>query len=390
MTASNIVMKTCIICSCLEPGRHGIGDYSVKLALQLEKRGIITSLLALNDPYIKKLYINNDSHGDIELSILRLPAGWSVKKRSEIAKKWIEKNDPNWISFQSCLFSFNPNGLPLHLRPLLLNIGKERSWHIMFHELWLGESKSDSIKHRILGFFQKILISRIIQDLKPKMIFTSNRFYQLCLGKIGVQSQIVPLFSNIPLGLNEGQDLFEMLPNEILANRKNYIIGSFFGNVYFYPEIGGKILQLKNLVEKENRKLLITHLGRGLGVKKQFREWENLYGIKTYVFGEYHEQMIGDYFRQIDCGLSTYPKVLLEKSGSIAAMNFNKLPVILLRNSFVKDCRKLSWVKEVEEILNLSDFLKSAKTHESMFAIEHTVNKYENIFSAEGDKLLVL
>ena len=379
-------MKVCIVCSCLEPGRHGIGDYTRKLAEELWQRGMQISIIALADPYISYA-MNGEESNQFEIPILRLPANWTVEKRITKAKPWLDKFDPDWISFQSCLFSFSSQGLPLNLRSLLKQISGNRLWHIMFHELWLGESENDPIKHKILGILQKRLVKRLVLDLKPKRVFTSNQFYQKCLEKIGVEAKIVPLFSNIPVGNPRGNTLFNRLPGKLLANRDNYMIATFFGSMYFSDQLNSKVLKLNNLVREENMKLLITHLGREGRVQDNLKYWQKEYGIDTFCFGECDVQEIADYFQQVDMGLSTYPKILFEKSGSIAAMNNNGLPVILLRESFEVDRRNFEWIKEVDEISRLSDFLKNAKQIESNSHEKEAIDDYFEMFTQEKYKM---
>lgn len=379
-------MKVCIVCSCLEPGRHGIGDYTRKLAEELWQRGMQISIIALADPYINSA-INGEENKQVEIPVLRLPASWTVDRRVNKVKPWLDNLDPDWISFQSCLFSFSSQGLPLNLRSLLKQISGNRLWHIMFHELWLGESENDPIKHKILGILQKRLVKRLVLDLKPKKIFTSNKFYQRCLEKIDVKARIVPLFSNIPKGNPRGNTLFNQLPGKILANRENYLIATFFGSMYFSEELITKVLKFSNLVREENMELLITHLGREDRVQENFDYWNKEYGIETFCLGECKVQQIADYFQQVDLGLSTYPKILFEKSGSIAAMKNNGLPVILLRESFEKDFRNFQWIREIDEISDLGDFLKNSKQNEENSNEKEAIEDYFEMFTEEKYKM---
>ncbi|MCH4822761.1 hypothetical protein ML462_06215 [Gramella lutea] len=379
-------MKVCIVCSCLEPGRHGIGDYTRKLAEELWQRGMQISIIALADPYVD-CAMNGEEKKQLEIPVLRLPASWSVEKRIDKAKPWLDNFDPDWISFQSCLFSFSSKGLPLNLRSLLKQISGDRLWHIMFHELWLGESANDPIKHKVLGILQKRLVKRLVLDLKPKRIFTSNKFYQSCLSKIGVEARIVPLFSNIPEGNPRGNNLFNRLPGEVLANRKDYMIATFFGSMYFSDELISKVLKLRKMVREENMKILITHLGREEKVKENFEIWHREFGLETFCLGECKVQEVGDYFQQVDLGLSTYPKILFEKSGSIAAMKNNGLPVLLLRESFEKDPRNFKWIKEIDELSELGDFLNKAKHIASDYDEKECIDDYFEMFTEEKYKM---
>ena len=370
----------------MEPGRHGIGDYTLKLAEELKRNGLEIVIIALGDPYIKNVQVFGDND-ETQIPILRLPSKWMVKQRIGYAKKWIDEFDPKWLSFQSCLFSFSTRGLPMQLRSMLKRIGGNRKWHIMFHELWLGESENDPVQHKILGILQKRLIKKLVKDLRPEKVFTSNKFYQECLAKINMEARIVPLFSNIPIGNSRGRDLFNRLPGKILGNRKNYMIATFFGSMHFSEELIGKVLKLNEKVKNENMELAITHVGRDNMVKGVFEKWQKDYGIDAHCFGECSVQQIADYFRQVDCGLSTYPKVLFEKSGSIAAMKQNNLPVILLRESFQKDDRNFHWIKEIDDISELGTFLNDNRKVDARTDITVSVDQYLKIFTSEKYKM---
>lgn len=157
--------------------------------------------------------------------------------------------------------------------------------------------------------------------------------------------------------------------------------------MYFSEELITKVLKFSNLVREENMELLITHLGREDRVQENFDYWNKEYGIETICLGECKVQQIADYFQQVDLGLSTYPKILFEKSGSIAAMKNNGLPVILLRESFEKDPRNFHWIREIDEISDLGDFLKNSKQNEENSNEKEAIEDYFEMFTEEKYKM---
>ena len=128
-------LKIVFVCGCLEPGRDGVGDYTKRLSIELIRLGHQVTALALSDGFItapleEKQVIENE-----HLQVLRIPASVSSKDRLILSKTWVTKHDPSWVCLQFVLFSFNPKGLPIYLPSFLKEIGQERSWHLMFHEL---------------------------------------------------------------------------------------------------------------------------------------------------------------------------------------------------------------------------------------------------------------
>ncbi|MCM4160820.1 glycosyltransferase family 4 protein [Antarcticibacterium flavum] len=381
-------MKIHFICGCLEKGRDGVGDYTRNLAGELMKIGHKVSITSLNDYFVPIDFLKEETQDLIP--VLRVRLGNARKQLLINVQKRIEEFDPDWVSLQFVPFSFHYKGLPWRLAKQLAMLGCGRKWHIMFHELWLGGAQSDPVKYKILGGLQKRLVMRVLDKIKPVKVFTNTYFYKNLLESKGVKAVVVPVFSNIPVGHSENSLLFNLLPKKVLNNRERYIIASFFGNVEFTIELERNLLKLKRLTQIENKELLISHIGNSEGVVERFQEWDDQFGIKAIIFGIQEELSIAAYFQKIDIGLSSYPKILLEKSGSIAAMNHNNLPVILLRKSFERDPRPLDWVKEIHEIFQLSKFISSAKSNKSHFGIERSIAAYTHTFNQSQVKRIEL
>src|SRR5215210_3802535 len=130
-------MKILFLCGSLEPGRDGVGDYTRRLAGELIRQGNKTFIISLNDRYVSEVFKTIQHDDATAISVLRLPSNLVTKKKMQFARKWIDNENPEWLSLQYVPFSFHTKGLPFRLSKLLRGLGKGRKWQIMFHELWL-------------------------------------------------------------------------------------------------------------------------------------------------------------------------------------------------------------------------------------------------------------
>lgn len=374
-------MKIIFLCSCLEYGRDGVGDYTRRLIGALLEHGHQAAAVALADKYTETALIENQPLEDRSVLALRLPLAWPIEQRTAYAKRWIDDFNPEWISFQFVCFSFHPKGLVFNLHKHVGLLSKGRKLHIMLHELWVGEYAGSPFKYQILGWFQKQFIRRMMGKMELSATSTSNSLFQNFLSRIGIAAGRIIIFSNLPPGNKQGTELYAQLPDKILKNRKEYIIASFFGSIE-YSDLESNIKKLMGLAEQANRKLLITHIGRMASAKAFFSEISKTARLDTHVFGECNDQDIADYFRHIDLGLSTYPKYIFEKSGSIAAMLNNGLPVLLLKKSVSPDNRKIDWLKEIDNISEISSFMAQDSTFCKSYGVPEAAEAYLQVFNS--------
>ena len=166
-------MRIVFLCGSLEPGHDGVGDYTLRLAGELQRQGHHPSIIALHDKLLhqKEAQIKQ-SNEPLEFNTLRLSNKLTWKERTIIAAEFIKQENPEWISLQYVPFSFQDKGLPIGLAKVLREIGHGKKWHIMFHELWVGMEMNSSFKMKLWGFFQKKTIKYIIKHLSPKVIHT--------------------------------------------------------------------------------------------------------------------------------------------------------------------------------------------------------------------------
>jgi glycosyltransferase involved in cell wall biosynthesis len=333
-------VKIAFLTSCLEPGRDGVGDYTRRLAAECIRQGHPSVILALNDPHISREVYELQEMANQSISALRLPSVIPWKDRVVIARKWLKDFKPEWASLQFVTFGFHPKGLCVGLGRRLADINSIAPWHVMFHELWLGLGKHSSVKHRLWGVLQRSIVRDLISRLKPQMVHTQAEPYRMALERTGVKTSTLPLFGNIPLVKGDGWD---SLLEPLLANgtkktqaRASLYLAGIFGVVHPEWNAEQNIDILLPLVQRSLKRLVLVFLGKN---NLTFRMSEQLKSklkgrAEIIMTGERTNKEISQILQSLDIGLSTSPRELIEKSGSVAAMLEYGLSVLVTRDDW--------------------------------------------------------
>jgi hypothetical protein len=344
-------MKILFLCGSLEYGKDGVGDYTRRLAGELIRQGHSAYIISLNDRFIKNVVIEEQKSENTNILVLRLPSGLSNKEKYSNAGNYIKDFNPEWLSLQYVPYSFQKKGLPFSLAKRLAKIGKDRKWHIMFHELWIGMNKEALLKHKIMGFLQQFIIKKLIEKLSSKVIHTNTTLYQLQLKKLGVQAQLLPLFGNIPVRfVKREKETFDLI----------FII---FGSIHYGANVQEFTEWLLNLQQIENKIIKVFFAGKNgteSSVWKKYLQEKNIY-FKD--FGFLDEANISKLMLKSDIGIITTPYWLVEKSGSMAAMQEHGLPVICVSQEWIPRNINESFehsVIEWEPDLQLKDIRKQS------------------------------
>lgn len=306
-------MKIIFICGSLEPGRDGVGDYTRRLACELIRQGNLIAVLALYDRSINGIIMGKQDLEGVNIKVLRLGANESPVNRFFYAQKWIEKLNPEWLSLQYVPFSFHNKGLPWSLAKKLKKLDAGRNWHIMFHELWIGMNKEDSIRHKILGGVQKHIIKKTIDVLVPRIIHTHTRLYRAQLDKMGYKSERLALFGNIP----------KIFQSEVKSN--DLINIAVFGGIHQ----GAKLQKwLKNL--PKTSKYEFHFIGNNGPEQARWIEILTKNNLDHQLYGWLGIGEISNILSKCQWGLTSTPYYLSEKSGSTAAMLEHNLIVFCI------------------------------------------------------------
>lgn len=333
-------MKILFLCGSLESSKDGVGDYTRRLAGELVRQGHIVHLIALHDHHIPVPSENSQFDFETEIKCNRLPTDLTWNEKTLQVQKIIDNFNPQWISVQYVPHSYHSKGLPFGLWKLLnsLNVGKSK-WHLMLHELWVGELKSEGIKLQCIRYLEQIILDRIIKCINPSIIHTSNHLYKSYLFyRLNFISDILPVFSNIP-EINTNNNFFTLDEEikKIINNRNDYFIVTNFGSYYHkWWNLTKSIPSFISLAKNNKKKLVLASLGKlSIAEKKYWKDLSLNQSVEVLFLGIQSEQQINIWLKKYtDLSVVTTPYLLLGKSGAFQAMKLFKVPVITLYKNF--------------------------------------------------------
>lgn len=315
-------MKILFLCGSLEPGRDGVGDYTRRFAGELIRQGCSAKIISLNEsPIINRVAedwrLQHTQHDQgTAVPVERWPSSiaWGLRENAVVSV--LGEGRPEWTSLQFVPYSFHSKGLPIAFSSMTKRIARrvKTKWHLMFHELWVGEDAGASCKHRLLGFWQRKMTATLIKEISPKVVSTSNFFYVKLLQLIGCRAMLLPIYSNFDFS---GQirsvlkqkpariGVFDSLEREELGRQ-------LLGSVRAREESNGVELRLIGNVDQKWKQLLEES-----GVE---------YSESGFVSDDAN---LFDEFDACTVGLSGTSIFRLGKSGSTAAMLEAGLPVVV-------------------------------------------------------------
>lgn len=322
-------MKIIFICGSLEPGRDGVGDYTRNLSGELIRQGHNCGIISLKDKAVTQESKSIQFDGTISIPVLRIPAIVKANEKILLIKKWICDFNPDWVSLQYVPFSFHPKGIHFGLVHLLKELGPGRKWHIMFHELWVGMEKDASFKKKIWGKLQQILIKTLVNGIKPYQIHTQSHIYLEQLHKLKYNAELLPLFSNIKNNLPYNRDWDKR--NFLDKKKISFVI---FGTIHYGGQIHEFIQEIASYCKKEKITVNLIMVG---SCGKEQDTWSKLWiseALQVEILGELLEECISKVLNSATFGITTTPVALIEKSGTVAAMQEHHLPVICVSRSW--------------------------------------------------------
>jgi hypothetical protein len=165
-------MRLAFICSGLEPGRDGVGDFARTLARQCVAAGHEVRLASVRD----ELSQDRSTANPVEL---RLADIFLHPAEARALAAWLHDFQPDWASVQFTPFGFHPRGLggrrAAFLRELLP--AKTRR-EIMLHEIWLQPGPGGQLRHRALGWAQRRSVDAWTgPGWRPEIIHTQARLH---------------------------------------------------------------------------------------------------------------------------------------------------------------------------------------------------------------------
>lgn len=288
------------ICGSAEPGKDGVGDYSIKLADWLRLHNCQVDVLAANDKFIES--------SEEKAEILRLSSKLKMKQRRNAIQEKIDDFSPDIIFLQYVPYAFHKKGMPLKFARMLGSVKTTAEWIIMVHEPYIGGKLNT--KGKFVQFAQQKALKRLVKLTSPKRVFTSIKKYENALAEIGIVSSILPLFGNIR---------FTEVDCERSDSLKR-VVGVFFGapprkeNFRFFKEglikVSSRVNMQLNLCGKNSGGEFYLYL-------KQAFENEP---IDLQNLGELSENELSQLFLKCNFGISRIAPDLIGKSGSAISL----------------------------------------------------------------------
>jgi hypothetical protein len=325
-------MKLLFICGSAEIGRDGVGDYTRRLGEELVNQGHQVKILAINDNVsaVREEVITTKEDQDIV--VLRYPSSTTYSDRCYKLDRLLNEYRPDFISLQYVPYSFQAKGIPYEFIKCLDQINKKWNWHIMFHETWLGLSSLSPLKHKIVGFFQRKAAQWMVKSLKPQVITTSNRLYQMVLGAAHINASLLPLFSNIPV-FTTGSTFQDKLSDKLglnATNRAEFSILGIFGSLHKEYDFHTVLQEALAKATAANKKLIFVSFGR-MRELEEFNRLKALFKSKInfVLLGELPEAEVSTTMRVLDEAISCTPMEHIGKSGVYAALRLHNVKVLL-------------------------------------------------------------
>lgn len=325
-------MRLVFICSCIEPGRDGIGDYSRELAVALIRQGHAVRLLGLAERFCSAAGEGTQESGGVPVPVLRLPENVPWVERFSKARAWLCTFQPDWLSLQFVIYGYSRKGLPWRLAHRLGALCGGWRVHLMMHETWIGFMPGSPWRQRLVGAVQRRMVAGLVRRLRPTLVHTSIPLYQLQMVDVGVRAGLLPLFTNIPVVETDGAWVRGELARLGLApeRRREWFLLGVFGSLHTRWSLVPAVR--KGLVEadKAGKRLAFLGIGRaGAPRDAMLEELRREFGdrVLVYHFGEQPPARVSEFLRALDAGAATLPAEFNGKGGSVAALRAHGVPV---------------------------------------------------------------
>jgi hypothetical protein len=326
-------MNIVFIIGCIEPGKDGVGDYTRSLSASLMKKGHEVEIIATHDKFAFEEIGEYQEQGGMMVACKRIPYILSDAKRISFISRELSVKCPDYVSLQYVPYSFHNRGLPLRCMLLLVKSLSGHKVNVMFHELWIGIGKYDSCKNKIIGYFQKKLIIKMVKILNEPIITTSNEVYKHLLKSIKVESQVLSLFSNI-----DRVDKDKVFPLDsklsIVINKysnSNYMVLGVFGSLHPMFDLNIEILSVLEMARQSNKKLVMIVFGKSSRAsinRINIFELQHKGSIDVVRLGELTSSDVSLTLGMLNLAIVGKPKSLLGKSGIFAAMRLHDIPIL--------------------------------------------------------------
>lgn len=348
-------MRILFVCGSLEPGHDGVGDYTRELAGALSHlEGVEAQIISIQDRSADGVKEEIQNSRNNKVKVKRLDEKLSFNIRGDAYRQFVEDFKPDWISLQYVPFAFSTRGLPFDLLRFLSLKNDAVKWHFMIHEAYVWYNLNT--KRKILKHLEIRILKKLVRKLNPRVIHTTNRFYQKLLQDISIASDRMGLFGNIAI-LNNAESI----------EKSEVKQGIFFGAGPVSNHFSKFSEGIKNLMVQSPQPLKIVFCGRpdfrtNDFVKHLKSEFSSL-NVEIEEIGALENEALSRLLLQSHFGISREPPQIMGKSGTVAVMLEHGLPL---------------WVPLAEN----EDSLKNALD----FRIEQCIIDLNEIFEINADR----
>ncbi len=334
-------MRLAFLCSGLEPGRDGVGDFARTLARHCAAAGHEVRLAAVRDP------LSQDRHATLN-GELRLDDVFLHSTEAQTLAEWLRDFDPDWASAHFTPFGFHPRGLGGRRANLLRELlpAKTRR-HIMLHEIWLQPGRGGQLRHRALGWAQRRSVDAWTgPGWRPDVIHTQARLHQARLQARGFAVELLPLCTSFPAPPS-AQEAARASVADWLRGKNETIdpssvwlghFGAFHTQGWDFAEFAAKVAAHPSLTGK---RACFVGLGRSATVAAAFAAARaKVLAAEFHVLGELSEEKVSTAMRACEAAFTSTPWDVLEKSSAVAAWRALGVPVLVTRTG-ATDAEKL-------------------------------------------------
>lgn len=325
------------ICGGLEPGKDGIGDYSRRIAGKLGEGGNHSMLLSFGDAYAPQ-GLGKLSLGDTpNVNLFRSYASLTEDSVFQAVHNILNQFSPSMVCIQYNPYSFNRKGLPFRFLFALKRLLGSLPAHIVFHELWNSLDFPISFGSKLYSPLQKQAALLLMREMNVVSSFTTNVCYQTMLLRLGILTDLVPVFSNIPVTQSAETDEYEITELAQVVSCWQGPVMAVFGN-----QVGSlsplKISRFLGANGFKSSPILLIVIGSQSPNSRILVEkiWGSLPENSRLLYsGFLGEASASALLHKIDCALTTYPFELAGKSTSIAAITEHGKSVFFVGKNIV-------------------------------------------------------
>lgn len=329
-------MTVAIVCSSLEQGRDGVGDYSALLAGGLVEAGANCRLIALHDPCVREP-IEAGTHA--RFPTLRLPAHMPWADRFSLAHQFLTPLSPQWVSLQFVSYGWHRRGFVAGWGRRFDALAGAASRHLMVHEVWKGESVGAPLKWRALAAVQRAMIKRMIRRWRPRVVHTHTPVYAEMLASIGWRAKLLPLFSGVPVAPRDDAWIFGKLQTGGVtispANRSEFWLVGFFASLHPEWEPEPLFATLRAAARTSGRRPILVSAGRMRGGEARWASMPMLYPDFTFIdLGALEPARVSQFLQSLDFAVATTSWKQMPKSSAGAAMLDHGLSLVVTRDDW--------------------------------------------------------